>query len=207
MKNTRHLAVILFTELDSPPTGNTTKDQDSLTQLRRQYHEILTAQHDIFKGHIVNFFGNGSMSLFRCTLDAVRCARAMQQEFQRMGIGNVRMGLHIGEVLNEKEDVSGPSVNLAARIQALGIPGSVLFSDIVYAQIRNQPEFDIIPLGRFPVKNISGKVRTYALKEKGIVAPTRQEILRHQRKDVLKSWLSTPLQAVVGLSRFMSLLT
>ena len=101
----------------------------------------------------------------------------------------------------EQEDVSGASVNLAARIQDLGVPGSVLFSDIVYAQIRNQPEFEVSSLGRFSMKNIPDKVRTYALKEKGIVVPSRTDILKHQHSSLISSWLRAPLQAILLLAR------
>lgn len=201
MKHKRHLAAILFTEMPSLPAGN--EANDHVAQRRKHYHDVLTSYHEIFRGRIVNFFGNGSVSLFRCTLDAVRCAREMQQEFQAWGKGMVRMGLHVGEVLNEKEDVSGASVNLAARIQALGVPGSVLFSDIVYAQIRNQPEFEVIRLGRFPMKNITEKVYTYALKERGLVVPTRADILRYQHIPSFEFWFRAPLHSVLVLGRIL----
>jgi class 3 adenylate cyclase len=196
----RHLAAILFTGMHggvAPAEAN----QPESNQWRKRYHDILTSYHKVFDGQIANFYGNGSVSLFECTLDAVRCARAMQKVFQQLGKANVRIGIHVGEVTVEQEDVSGASVNLAARIQDLGVPGSVLFSDIVYAQIRNQPEFQVSSLGRFSMKNIPDKVRTYALKEKGLVVPSRTDILRHHHSSLISSWLRAPLQAILLLAR------
>ena len=129
----RHLAAILFTDIPRAVPEAVLTAQDP-PKVLRQYHDILTVYHKVFGGRIINHYGHCSVSLFTCTLDALRCARAMQREFLSMGRRNVRMGLHIGEVLDEVEDVTGASVNLAARIQDLGVPGSVLFSDIVYAQ-------------------------------------------------------------------------
>ena len=196
----RHLAAILFTGTEGERYKGTLPDPEA-DAWRKLYHEILTAHHEVFGGRIVNYYGRGSVSLFGCTLDAMRCARSMQKELLTTGNKNVRMGLHIGEVLDEKEDVMGASVNQAARIQALGIPGSVVFSDIVFAQIRNQPEFKVTSLGRFRVKNIPGKVRTYALKERGIVVPSRTDILKYQHIYRIQMRLRTPLQIVQMLMR------
>ncbi len=200
--NKRHLAAILFTDMHGGVPGIGANDPEA-NQWRKRYHDILTAYHKVFDGRIANFYGNGSVSLFACTLDAVRCARAMQKIFQQLGKGKVRIGIHVGEVLDENEDVSGASVNLASRIQDLGVPGSVLFSDIVYAQIRNQPEFEVSSLGRFSMKNIPDRVHAYALKEKGIVVPSRIDILRHQHANLLSSLLQAPLQTILLLCRFL----
>ncbi|HLF64369.1 MAG TPA: adenylate/guanylate cyclase domain-containing protein [Saprospiraceae bacterium] len=198
----RHLAAILFTDVHGINPGIEATDQTAL-QWRKLYHNVLIAHHEVFGGRIVNYYGHGSISLFGCTLDAVRCARAMQREFQALGRGKVRMGLHVGEVLDEMEDVSGASVNLAARIQTLGVPGSVVFSDIVYAQIRNQPEFQVISLGKFAVKNITNKVCTYALKEKDLVVPSRLDILRSQHINMLRLLMRAPVQAMLLLGRLV----
>jgi hypothetical protein len=191
-----HLAAILFTGAAGNPTSDRSQDT-----WHRQYHEILMTHHATFGGRIVNYYGLCSVSLFGCTLDAMRCARSMQKELLAIGKPDVRMGLHIGEVLDECEDVTGASVNQAARIQALSTPGSVLFSDIVFAQIRNQPEFKVAPLGRFRMKNIPEKVRTYALKEADIVVPSRTDILKYQHLRMFQAGLRSPLNPLVTLKQ------
>ena len=202
MKSNRHLAAILFTDLSHPRPDIDTSEKQFI-QVRKQYHSTLITYHVMFKGKIVNFFGNGSVSLFRCTLDALRCARAMQQQFQALENVGVRMGLHVGEVLNEQEDISGASVNLAARIKDLSLPGSILFSDFAYAQIRNQPEFQVMSLGRFSMKNISGKLHTYALNDNALVVPSRSDILKHVPRYQIRSWLQGVIQVLLLLVRPM----
>jgi class 3 adenylate cyclase len=197
-KHNHHLAAILF--MDGHEVDPGIPVYDDLTRLGlQQYHEVLTQHHRAYNGRIVNHYGYYCISLFNCTLDAIRCACMMQQELIRLGIGNVSMGIHIGEVLDEIEDVCGASVNLAARIQELGVPGSVLLSEIVFVQIRNHPEFHVVPLGRFAVKNIADVALLYALKEKGLIVPTRTEILRNHHQNIKRLLMRAPLQTLLLL--------
>lgn len=201
MKSNRlHLAAILKTDLQ---TGQPEAIEANSARTRRLSHTVLTEQHHVHFGRLVNQSDGGSVSVFDCTLNAVRCASAIQKEFCKIGERSVRMCVHVGEVLDASEDISGACVQLAEDIQALAPRGSILLTDIVYAQIRNQSEFKVLPLGRFTVHGTQKKIRIYALIENNIVVPSRTDLLRKHRRLFSRTWAQIPVQINVLRSRLV----
>jgi TolB-like protein/Tfp pilus assembly protein PilF len=95
----------------------------------------------------------------------------MQQIFGLVPRVPVRMGLHIGDIIMGEEQVIGDGVNLAARIQSLGVAGSVLLSDKVNDEILNHPDLQTVSVGTYQFKNILRPVQVFALNHEGLVVP------------------------------------
>jgi adenylate cyclase len=167
----RQLAAIMFADM----TGYTAMMQDDeqkakiLRDRQRQALETLIPAHN---GKIIQYFGDGTLSIFGSAIDAVKSAIAIQIELQKEPKVSLRIGLHTGDISHDKEGVYGDSVNLASRIEALSVPGAVLISDKVFDEVKNQNEIKTTLLGKFNLKNVKRQVEVYAVSNEGLVIPT-----------------------------------
>ena len=171
----RRLAAILFADM----TGYTALMQENevLARSKRlRLKEVLETTVGEFNGQILQYYGDGSLSVFHSAIDAVQCAMKMQQQLQATPKVDVRMGLHTGDVLIEDESIYGDGVNLASRIETLAVPGSVFISEKVFDEIRNQEGIRTVEMGYFEFKNIQRPVRVFALANGGIVVPPREAL-------------------------------
>lgn len=107
--------------------------------------EIVREQVPASGGQLVKFLGDGTLAVFPTAGGAVLCSQKLLEELQTRAAGlpkedgfQVRIGLHMGEIVEEGGDVFGDSVNIAARIQPLADPGGIAMSEMVFAQVRNQ---------------------------------------------------------------------
>jgi TolB-like protein len=166
----RQLAAILFTDIEGYSAVMQQSEQNAVI-LRDRHREILHKGHDQFNGRIIQFYGDGSLSIFQSAVEAVLCALTMQQAFCQLPLVPVRMGLHIGDIIITDDQVIGDGVNLAARVESLGVAGSVLLSDRVNDEISNHPELKTISTGTYQFKNITRAVELFALQHEGLVQP------------------------------------
>ncbi len=117
-------------------------------------------------GRIVKHTGDGFLAEFPTVLDAVECAIAMQGQLAESPL-DFRMGINLGDIVDDGEDIHGEGVNIAARIEALAEPGSICISGGVYEQIRNQIAAAFQDIGEQEVKHVSAPVRVYRLAPDG----------------------------------------
>lgn len=167
----RQLAAIMFTDM----TGYTAmmqEDEQKARLLRDRQRDVLESCIPGNNGKIVQYFGDGTLSLFDSALDAVRSAISIQLALQQDPKVLLRIGIHSGDVVYDSDGVYGDCVNLASRIEALSAPGAVLISDKVYDEIKNQPEVETQTLGKFNLKNVKRQVEVYAISNKGLTIPT-----------------------------------
>lgn len=101
----------------------------------------------------------------------------MQLQFKEEPSVPVRIGIHSGMVTFEGEKVYGDSVNLASRIESMGVPGSVLISKRVRDEIKNNPEILLTDLGSFDFKNVDEALKVYALGNDALVIPSKKELV------------------------------
>jgi class 3 adenylate cyclase/TolB-like protein/tetratricopeptide (TPR) repeat protein len=121
-------------------------------------------------GRIVGTAGDSLLADFSSVVDAVRCAVEMQHAARTFNEPvpparrlELRIGVNLGDVIVDADDIFGDGVNIAARLQALAQPGTVCISQTVYDQVRNKLHLDYRPLGAHRVKNIAEPVRAYAI--------------------------------------------
>ncbi len=118
------------------------------------------------RGRIVKHTGDGFLAEFSTVLDAVSCATAMQKQ---LGTGplDFRVGVSLGDIIDDGEDIHGEGVNIAARIEALADPGGICISGDVYNQVRNRLDCMFDDLGEHDVKNVSASVRIWRIVPEG----------------------------------------
>lgn len=155
-----------------------------------RYREVLRQQVAQHQGKIVQHFGDGSLSVFPSAVQSVSCALSIQQALQEEPRVPLRIGIHLGDIVLQGDDIYGNGVNIASRIEAIGAPGAVLFSESIYSHIRNHPDLPARRLGDFQFKNVEGPVQVYAL--------TNEELHVPKPKGA-RSWLALPRTADEGL--------
>ncbi len=140
----------------------------SLKALRRELIEPKTAEHH---GRVVKLMGDGTLMEFGSVVDAVRFAVDVQRTLAERNAGvpedrriTYRMGINIGDVIIEGEDIYGDGVNIAARLEGLADPGGICVARNVYNQVKGKVEAGFEDLGEKEVKNIPEPVRVYQVK-------------------------------------------
>ena len=113
-----------------------------------------------YSGNIVKLTGDGFLVEFSTVLDAVNCAITLQQGLTSSNL-DFRMGINLGDVIDDGEDIHGEGVNIAARIEALADPGGIGISASVYDQVRNQVDYHFEDYGEHQVKHVSTPVRVW----------------------------------------------
>jgi adenylate cyclase len=141
---------------------------ERLKALRRELLDPKIAEHH---GRIVKTTGDGSLVEFASVVDAVRCAVAVQQAMpeRNTGVGadnriDLRIGINLGDVIVEGDDLYGDGVNIAARLEALADPGGVFVSNTVHDHVRDRMPFVFEDLGEQQVKNIDRPLRVYRVR-------------------------------------------
>jgi formylglycine-generating enzyme required for sulfatase activity/class 3 adenylate cyclase len=136
-----------------------------LKRVRRDIIEPTVAEHN---GHIVKHVGDGFLAIFDSPLEATRCAIVIQQTIAARNAGvakdlwlRYRIGINLGDVLVESDDIYGDGVNIAARLQTAATPGEVNISGGVYEQVKNKLVCGYQSLGDEKLKNITDPVRIY----------------------------------------------
>jgi adenylate cyclase len=171
MSQHRQLSAILFTDIEGYTAIMQQSEQKAMI-IKDRHREVLQKAHKKFNGRIIQYYGDGTLSTFQSVIDAVQCALFMQKKFLQLPQVPVRMGLHIGDIIFNQEQVFGDGVNLASRIESLGVAGSVLISDTANDELHNHPEFKTVSVGVYQFKNVKRTIEVFALNHEGLVKPT-----------------------------------
>lgn len=174
-KSQRHLAAILFADI-AGYTALMQRDEQVALEKLAQFKETLESKTAEFQGNIIQYYGDGCLVVFDSPLDAVGCAKVMQEVFRTEPEVPVRIGIHLGDVVFKEGNAFGDSVNIASRVESLGVPGAVLLSHTVKNQIKNHPEFQLASLGSFDFKNVDEPMEVFALANEGFPVPKREEM-------------------------------
>jgi adenylate cyclase len=146
-----------------------------LLALRRELIDPAIAAH---RGRIVKTTGDGILIEFPSVVDAVRCAVEVQQQMTAKDANQsqdkriaFRVGIHLGDVVVEGDDLLGDGVNVAARLESVAEPGGVYISEDAYRQIRDRVPSKFIDTGEQQFKNIAHPMRVYRLADDLSIAP------------------------------------
>ncbi|MBT4721196.1 MAG: tetratricopeptide repeat protein [Rhodospirillaceae bacterium] len=132
--------------------------------------DVVEPAVEVRSGRIVKLTGDGFLVEFPTVQDAVSCAISMQQDLASSSL-DFRMGINLGDIIDDGRDVHGEGVNVAARLEGLAEPGSIVISGSVHEQVRNRIEAIYEDMGPQDVKNVSAPVRAYAIKIEATAAP------------------------------------
>jgi adenylate cyclase len=136
-----------------------------LTELRQEILELLINEHH---GRVVKLMGDGLLVEFASVVDALACAVAWQNRVSEQEVATeedkrlqFRIGINLGDVIVEGEDIHGDGVNVASRLEGLAEPGGIYLSDDAYRQVRGKVEAEFEDLGELALKNVAEPVRVY----------------------------------------------
>ena len=160
------------------------KDERLALQMRNRHRDTFNSITEQHQGKILQYYGDGTLSVFNSIVDAVSCALALQLAFRKAPEIPVRIGIHSGDITLLDDEIAGDCVNIAARIEALAAPGSVLISRRVYEEIKNHTSFEVVSYGEIPFKNVEYPVSILALANEGLVVPDRNKIRRKALRKV-----------------------
>lgn len=198
MRSTRKLAAIMFTDI-AGYTALMQQSERTAIDTRRRHREVFEPTTEKHGGRIIQYYGDGTLSIFDSTVSAVRCAHELQQQFLSEPSIPVRIGIHTGDIILSDTDIIGDSVNLASRIESLGVPGSVLVSGKVAEEIKNQDDLPLYYLGAFHFKNDYRPRDAYALDLPGLVIPQKKELQGKLKKPKQKSWIARNRQKSIPI--------
>ncbi len=160
MSEQRRLAAIMFTDM----VGYTTlmgADERKTLELVKRNQKIHKKWMARFNGHQLKEIGDGTMISFPSVSDAVRCAAAIQREAAQEVELSLRIGIHLGEIVQNGKEIYGDGVNVANRIEAQADPGEIYISEAVYKNIRNKPGVHTQFVGARHLKNVQDEVKIY----------------------------------------------
>ena len=171
MSQTRRLAAILAADVAGYSRLMGADEEGTLERLKALRRELLDPKIAEHRGRIVKTTGDGLLVEFASVVDAVRCAVEVQQAMAERNTGvaadnriELRIGINLGDVIVEGDDLYGDGVNIAARVEALADAGGVFVSNTVYDHVRDRLPFTFEDLGEQQVKNIARPVRVYRVR-------------------------------------------
>ena len=147
------------------------KDEEATLRTLQSYREVTDTLIQQHRGRIVGTAGDSVLAEFVSVVDAVRCAVEIQQQLKARNADlpahrrmEFRIGINLGDVMVDGEQIYGDGVNIAARLQALADAGGICISGTVYDQIKNKLGLRYEDLGEQMVKNIAEPVRVWRIR-------------------------------------------
>ena len=166
----RQLAAIMFTDIVGYTKLMGNDEQKALDLVARGMafqKELVRQYHGVW----IKEIGDGAFARFNSALDAVNCSIEIQRKSRADFEGELRIGIHLGDVTIENNDALGDGVNIASRIESITDPGGIYISESVEKAIRGRIEIQTRFLGNLSLKNVSYEVGTYALQGVGLPVP------------------------------------
>jgi adenylate cyclase len=171
MTATRRLTAILAADVAGYSRLMGADEEGTHERLKAHLGELVNPKIGEHRGRIVKNTGDGLLAEFSSVVDAVRCAVEVQRgmidrepEVPDERRIRFRLGINLGDVIVEADDIFGDGVNVAARLEGLAEPGGICVSRVVRDQVRDRLDYTFEDLGEQSVKNIARPVRVYALR-------------------------------------------
>lgn len=171
----RMLAAVMFTDMVGY-TAMMQEDEDHAKILRDRHRSVLEDLSLEHQGKVIQYFGDGTLTIFGSAVEAVLCAIDIQLELKKNPSVNLRIGIHSGDIVYDDDGIFGDCVNVASRIEASAIGGSVLISRKVYDEIINHKDISAVSLGYHEFKNVKTPIEVYAIKSDQLNIPESSSI-------------------------------
>lgn len=149
-------------------TALTQRNEDEALGMLSEHNSLIRQTLEEFGGREVKTIGDSFLVEFASALNAVRCAVAIQEKFHERNMDlplskriEIRVGIHVGDVVVEAADIFGDAVNISSRIQPLAEAGGVCISEQVYSQVRNKLENRLLRMGRPTLKGVATPLEVY----------------------------------------------
>ncbi|NQT63859.1 MAG: tetratricopeptide repeat protein [Candidatus Marinimicrobia bacterium] len=169
----------MFTDIAGYTKAMSADEESALKTLRKK-RSILRPLISDCNGTFVKEIGDGTLSYFPSAIDAATCAVKLQQATYDDDDMNLRIGVHVGDIVFDEEDVFGDGVNVAARLKSMAPVGGVCVSKSVFEELLNKKKIDGIPLGLQQLKGVGRLIDVFALKAENLNHPDPKEYEEHK---------------------------
>jgi class 3 adenylate cyclase/pimeloyl-ACP methyl ester carboxylesterase len=186
----RRLAAILAADVVGYSRMMSEDESGTLSALQNDRASLIDPAISRHRGRLVKLMGDGLLAEFSSVVEAVGCASEIQREIaaragdltaKRM---SYRIGVHLGDIIIDGDDIYGDGVNIAARLEAIANPGGIFISRQAYDQVRNKLNLQFRKLGLRNLKNIPEPVEVFAVGGDGAaIVDDRQEIRYTRARD------------------------
>src|SRR6266566_2825809 len=177
MASTRRLAAILAADVVGYSRLMRADEEGTHVRCMAHRRELLDPKISEHGGRVVKYTGDGMLVEFPSIVEAVLCAVEVQcgMSYRNLDVTereriSFRIGINLGDVIAEPEDIYGDGVNIAARLEALAEPNGICISQTVYEQVRDKLPYPFEDLGHLTVKNIARPLHAFALRPAVIAA-------------------------------------
>ena len=156
----RKLAAIMFTDMVGY-TSLMQEDEDKARELVQRHRSLMKPLVEKHNGEVIQYVGDGTFCRFESAKEAVNSALEIQYVLKVEKELALRIGIHIGDVVVEGDEVYGDGVNVASRLEPLAEPGGICVSGEVYSLIKNQPDIHVTSGGTKELKNVKDPLDIY----------------------------------------------
>jgi adenylate cyclase len=146
-------------------------DEEGTLATLKRYRDSMTGLIGLHGGRVVNTWGDGLIAEFPSVVEAVRAAIDIQNELAQANSGKpeddrmqFRIGINLGDVIEQDDDLYGDGVNIAARLQSQAVAGGIVISNTVYDHVRNKLSVGFDFLGDLSVKNVHDAIPSYSVR-------------------------------------------
>ena len=174
----RRLAAILAADVAGYSKLMGVDEEGTLAALKASRREIIDPKIAEHRGRIVKTTGDGMLVEFVSVVDAVRCAVDIQRGMAERNFEvptekriEFRIGINVGDIISDDNDIYGDGVNVAARLEALADPGGIMVSRTVHDQVRDKLSFGFEDMGEQTVKNIARPIGVHRVQISELAAP------------------------------------
>lgn len=195
----RKLTAILFTDIVGFTRKMSDNERDTLEilSLNQKLHRKIVRKHH---GRLVKAMGDGYLCTFDSSLQAVMAALQLQRSVNRLGRFELRIGIHVADVLFQGNDIYGEGVNLAARIESQAPGAGVWVSDRVAADLSNHTELNLRSIGQSELKGIDSPVEIFQVQPADLQYFGRTQAVRLKTTPWKRYFLLPFLLAIVCLA-------
>ncbi|MGB2867205.1 MAG: adenylate/guanylate cyclase domain-containing protein [Bacteroidota bacterium] len=194
--STRKLAAIMFTDIKgfSKKMG---ENEEAAFELLKTHDAIMRVLSAKFGGKVIKSIGDSFMVDFSSAVNAVKCAIEAQKRFWSFNVDKdefhkieIRIGIHMGDVIIRGEDIYGDGVNIASRIEAITQPNRICISQDVYNQLKNKIPVRVFGIGGMKLKNIAEPVEVFeilidSIPELSTPSKSAQEAMSKKKEDAV----------------------
>ena len=190
MAATKKLAAIMFTDIVGY-TALMGSDEDRAFEVLRKSRDIHIKSINQFNGKLIKEMGDGMLAQFNTAIDSVLCAIEIQKQSRQQIKEKLRIGLHLGDITFDHEDIFGDGVNIASRLQSVADPGGIYISESIQKSIQAKSAVKTKYLGQIKLKNVDYPVNTYCIIEDGLPVPSTSKIEQLKGKSLLRKLITS----------------
>ncbi len=198
MTKSRQLAAIMFTDIVGYTAlmGRDTSKALELIEVNKAIQKPLIEKHH---GQWLKEMGDGALARFPSALDALQCAIEIQKRAKSELDGQLRIGIHLGDITIDQNEIYGDGVNIASRLEQLADPGGIYVSDGIIKSIRGQSSIPVKDLGEIRLKNVDYPLKIYAVVGPDFPPPNLQQAGSKRSPAKSRTWLTVLILVLLGL--------